>query len=255
MSTRKGHRSLWTYDVHMTTSGISQADIARRAGVSRAAVGNWRTRYADFPQPNGGTRRSPTFDSDTVDRWLAGHLTGVGIQVVAPQPIEAAGSPPPLAKPLLNLLRRAHARKPGMWLLHEEIVDNGVATAYLIRRLAATGDVQRARVAFPGGTRVLVRIPHAEDIVDTRDIERQANAALAAVGHHVAIHPAKDTAGGYTSTRFLYRGIRYTGYSQTCSWTVTLAGTPQREATGAARLPRAELSRRRTDEAKGARRG
>lgn len=49
---------------------VTAADIARLAGVGRAAVSNWRRRHADFPNPVGGTRVSPTFSLDEVERWL-----------------------------------------------------------------------------------------------------------------------------------------------------------------------------------------
>jgi hypothetical protein len=38
---------------------VSAADIARLAGVGRAAVSNWRRRYPDFPPPVGGPASSP----------------------------------------------------------------------------------------------------------------------------------------------------------------------------------------------------
>lgn len=50
------------------------AHIARRAGVGRAAVVNWRRHHPDFPPPVGGTDVHPEFDPDAVDRWL--HLHG-----------------------------------------------------------------------------------------------------------------------------------------------------------------------------------
>ena len=34
---------------------ITAVEIARLAGVGRAAVSNWRKRHADFPRPTGGT--------------------------------------------------------------------------------------------------------------------------------------------------------------------------------------------------------
>lgn len=46
---------------------LTSADVARLAGVGRAAVSNWRRRYPDFPQPvseTGGFRR------DDVEHWL-----------------------------------------------------------------------------------------------------------------------------------------------------------------------------------------
>jgi SAM-dependent methyltransferase len=54
------------------TSGaeISAGEIARLAGVGRAAVSNWRRRFTDFPRPSGGTSASPTFRLADVERWL-----------------------------------------------------------------------------------------------------------------------------------------------------------------------------------------
>jgi SAM-dependent methyltransferase len=49
---------------------ITAAEIARLAGVGRAAVSNWRRRHADFPAPVGGTPASPEFDLGQVERWL-----------------------------------------------------------------------------------------------------------------------------------------------------------------------------------------
>jgi SAM-dependent methyltransferase len=49
---------------------VSATGIAKLAGVGRAAVSNWRRRYADFPQPVGGTATSPTFELDEVEKWL-----------------------------------------------------------------------------------------------------------------------------------------------------------------------------------------
>ncbi|MFD0785045.1 N-6 DNA methylase, partial [Micromonospora azadirachtae] len=51
---------------------ITAAEIARLAGVGRAAVSNWRKRYADFPVPVGGTSASPEFDLTQVEKWLRG---------------------------------------------------------------------------------------------------------------------------------------------------------------------------------------
>ncbi|WP_344128315.1 N-6 DNA methylase [Luedemannella flava] len=56
----------------MTTNRdeVTAAEIARIAEVGRAAVSNWRRRYADFPQPVGGTPTSPTFAWADVEQWL-----------------------------------------------------------------------------------------------------------------------------------------------------------------------------------------
>ncbi|MGW3895687.1 N-6 DNA methylase [Micromonospora profundi] len=49
---------------------ITAAEIARLAGVGRAAVSNWRKRHSDFPAPVGGTTASPEFDLIQVEQWL-----------------------------------------------------------------------------------------------------------------------------------------------------------------------------------------
>ncbi|MEV0066865.1 N-6 DNA methylase [Amycolatopsis sp. NPDC050768] len=54
------------------TATVSAADIARLAGVRRAAVSNWRRRHDDFPRPVGGTASSPLFSLPEVQAWLAG---------------------------------------------------------------------------------------------------------------------------------------------------------------------------------------
>ncbi|MFD5769872.1 hypothetical protein ACFWIN_29225 [Streptomyces sp. NPDC127049] len=42
------------------------AEVARIAGVGRAAVVNWRRRHPDFPEPVGGTPVHPTFARSAV---------------------------------------------------------------------------------------------------------------------------------------------------------------------------------------------
>ncbi|MFE4635214.1 N-6 DNA methylase [Streptomyces sp. NPDC056773] len=49
---------------------VTAAEIARLAGVGRAAVSNWRRRHADFPRPVGGTETSPSFALAEVTDWL-----------------------------------------------------------------------------------------------------------------------------------------------------------------------------------------
>ncbi|MEV1147348.1 N-6 DNA methylase, partial [Micromonospora sp. NPDC049799] len=58
-----------TFGVQETPT-ITAAEIARLAGVGRAAVSNWRKRHADFPTPAGGTATSPEFDLIQVEQWL-----------------------------------------------------------------------------------------------------------------------------------------------------------------------------------------
>ncbi|MEV8015308.1 N-6 DNA methylase [Streptomyces sp. NPDC086554] len=50
---------------------LTAADIARLAGVGRAAVSNWRRRYPEFPKPVGGTAQRPVFSREQVEEWLA----------------------------------------------------------------------------------------------------------------------------------------------------------------------------------------
>ncbi|MBB5080029.1 HsdM family class I SAM-dependent methyltransferase [Nonomuraea endophytica] len=49
---------------------VNAGDIARLAGVGRAAVSNWRRRHDDFPQPVGGTANQPLFLLRQVETWL-----------------------------------------------------------------------------------------------------------------------------------------------------------------------------------------
>lgn len=49
---------------------VTAADVARLAGVGRAAVSNWRRRHADFPEPVLGSGATPSFRLTEVERWL-----------------------------------------------------------------------------------------------------------------------------------------------------------------------------------------
>ncbi|MGW3715595.1 HsdM family class I SAM-dependent methyltransferase [Streptomyces sp. NPDC005133] len=49
---------------------VTGAEIARLAGVTRAAVSNWRRRYHDFPPAAGGSASSPLFAWPAVQEWL-----------------------------------------------------------------------------------------------------------------------------------------------------------------------------------------
>lgn len=87
----------------MTVSDeVTAADIARIAGVGRAAVSNWRRRYPDFPRPVGGPPNSPTFSLAAVETWLASNgrsVTPAGSSVVTDTalPRAMAALLPPLA--------------------------------------------------------------------------------------------------------------------------------------------------------------
>ncbi|MGH3586556.1 MAG: N-6 DNA methylase, partial [Pseudonocardia sp.] len=49
---------------------VTAAEVARLAGVGRAAVSNWRRRYANFPDPAGGSETSPAFRLTDIQAWL-----------------------------------------------------------------------------------------------------------------------------------------------------------------------------------------
>lgn len=51
---------------------VTQQEIADRAGVTRTAVGNWRSRHSDFPAPKN-TGRPVRFDMAEIDGWLENH--------------------------------------------------------------------------------------------------------------------------------------------------------------------------------------
>jgi SAM-dependent methyltransferase len=59
---------------------VTLAEIARIAGVGRAAVSNWRRRHDSFPTRIGGTDVSPQFSLAEVEQWLRdnGRLGDVG---------------------------------------------------------------------------------------------------------------------------------------------------------------------------------
>jgi SAM-dependent methyltransferase len=63
-----------------TDVNVTLAEIARIAGVGRAAVSNWRRRHDTFPAPVGGSDTSPQFSLAEVEGWLRrnGKVEGVG---------------------------------------------------------------------------------------------------------------------------------------------------------------------------------
>ena len=49
---------------------VTLAEIARLAGVGRAAVSNWRRRHPTFPQRIAGTDVNPQFSMTDIENWL-----------------------------------------------------------------------------------------------------------------------------------------------------------------------------------------
>ena len=78
-----------------STATVTASGIASLAGVGRAAVSNWRRRYADFPQPVGGTATSPAFDLRAVENWLQeqGKVPEIPAEERTWRRIEAFGMP------------------------------------------------------------------------------------------------------------------------------------------------------------------
>ncbi|MFD5748203.1 N-6 DNA methylase [Streptomyces sp. NPDC127033] len=60
---------------------ITGSEIAQLAGVTRAAVSNWRRRYDDFPAPAGGGAHSPLFDLAEVQAWLNRQRKGQAVSL------------------------------------------------------------------------------------------------------------------------------------------------------------------------------
>ncbi len=52
---------------------VGLAEVAEIAGVTPAAVSNWRSRFADFPVPVANLRAGPVFDGTQIRRWLRNH--------------------------------------------------------------------------------------------------------------------------------------------------------------------------------------
>lgn len=71
-------------DTAASTAGplVTGAEIARLAGVTRAAVSNWRRRHDDFPAPAGGAANSPLYALAEVQAWLNRQRKG---QEVSPE--------------------------------------------------------------------------------------------------------------------------------------------------------------------------
>ncbi|HEX6970396.1 MAG TPA: N-6 DNA methylase [Micromonosporaceae bacterium] len=97
---------------------VTAADIARLAGVGRAAVSNWRRRHADFPAPVGGTAASPEFDLAQVEAWLCaqGKLPKLSKQDRLWLHLTAAGDSPAATLATVGAYLLAHQRgdRPAM---------------------------------------------------------------------------------------------------------------------------------------------
>src|SRR6185312_8853525 len=94
---------------------VTAAQIARIAGVGRAAVSNWRKRHADFPAPVGGSETSPTFSLLAVEEWLRaeGKLSETPADELLWRAVDAAGGTAEGTAAVLAGLGRALAGAAG----------------------------------------------------------------------------------------------------------------------------------------------
>ncbi|MEU3554589.1 N-6 DNA methylase [Streptomyces fragilis] len=150
---------------------VTAADIARLAGVGRAAVSNWRRRHADFPKPVGGTDTSPAFLLAEVEQWLRrqGKLVEVPLRERVWQ--QVSGHPESPAAALVQagcVLLLVHER-PTRWLEIAAGSDERLAALLpadleqiLTRRLGGTAASTEA--GGPDGPRA-VRVPAGPELL------------------------------------------------------------------------------------------
>ncbi|MEV0353252.1 N-6 DNA methylase [Nonomuraea sp. NPDC050680] len=132
---------------------VAAADIARLAGVGRAAVSNWRRRFDDFPAPVGGTSSSPLFSLGEIEEWLRrqGKLSAVPADERAWQQLRATVDDLYLGQALGEI--------------GEFLVFVG-ASGTKWRRLAKKTDTEIIEGVFPGVSTVRVEIPILRAIAD-----------------------------------------------------------------------------------------
>ncbi len=137
---------------------VSAVEIARLAGVGRAAVSNWRRRHPDFPRPVGGTETSPAFSLTEVEAWLRaqGKIAEVPLRERVRQQLERlrhpADSPAAPLVPALALLLLLR-RDPARWQALALRPDHELAT-----ELPAALGLLADRTLGPSGARLL-RLP------------------------------------------------------------------------------------------------
>ncbi|MFC9330918.1 N-6 DNA methylase [Kitasatospora sp. NPDC057015] len=138
---------------------VTAVEIARLAGVGRAAVSNWRRRHPDFPRPVGGSDASPTFALAEVENWLQGQGKIAELPVLehAWRQLETlrdpAGHPAAPLVPAGAFLLLLH-REPQAWQALAGEPDTHLATALprALARIAAQtlGLDGAAQLGLPG---------------------------------------------------------------------------------------------------------
>ncbi|WP_327109354.1 N-6 DNA methylase [Nonomuraea glycinis] len=166
---------------------LNAGDIARLAGVGRAAVSNWRRRHDDFPPPVGGTAHQPLFSLPQVEAWLRryGKSYQVSLGDRAWQRLKAAGDlrlGAAVAQAGAHLTTGESNLEPELAALVSEFADrHGALTAYefLVERYLEAHSRQLS----------VTRDDIAELMVRLVDIA-PANSPPPAFGHPEILDPA-----------------------------------------------------------------
>ncbi|MET9883353.1 N-6 DNA methylase [Streptomyces sp. NPDC006430] len=124
---------------------VSLAEIARIAGVGRAAVSNWRRRHDSFPARIGGTDVSPQFSLAEVEQWLRdnGKLGDIGGRELLWPRFEALGSRNESGLAIAEAARRM--RSPKARIAHPEL---SAQARDLVAQAAKVGREEGPRETF-----------------------------------------------------------------------------------------------------------
>ncbi|RCW45859.1 N-6 DNA methylase [Halopolyspora algeriensis] len=158
---------------------INAVDIARLAGVGRAAVSNWRKRYADFPEPVAGTTSSPLFDAEQARAWLReqGKLRELPLREELWRALDVLrGSTPPGAALALFAVGLCYLRSRGGKLTEElgdEVLADDASLVEAVRERIATMRPEQVPIELPTPDRtwatllrLLDRVADEPDVFD-----------------------------------------------------------------------------------------
>ncbi|AWK11594.1 SAM-dependent methyltransferase [Streptomyces spongiicola] len=122
---------------------VSGSELARFAGVTRAAVSNWRRRHGDFPLPAGGGVNSPLFSLAEVRAWLDRQNKGHGVsdEVRLWQALRAAYGEESVAA-VADVARHLAGAEPA-----PDLPDDAAGLAGLLAREASAAAVVEGLVA------------------------------------------------------------------------------------------------------------
>ncbi|BCJ77339.1 SAM-dependent methyltransferase [Catellatospora sp. IY07-71] len=179
---------------------VTAVEIARLAGVGRAAVSNWRRRYADFPRPTGGTATSPAFRLADVEAWLIAHdrlpePTGVDRlwRALRHGSADPDGELPALARVLLASWRTpADARRHAAALAVADEMGVGTALAAVADRYA---EVRARRGAAATSAQVAALMCELADVAGQTVLDPACRSGVlpaAAVAHGAAVVAGQD---------------------------------------------------------------